>query len=393
MNEASISDKKIIIVTHSFSTGPPQELKRFLVEKARKLLYISHPFSYCKDVRSSMTFYENGTMVKETYAFSLKGPDLLFYIKDVILTILFTLRTGTKYDIYIGADNLNAFTGLILRKMGRVKKVIFYTIDYVPKRFENNLSNKIYHLIDRLCCYYCDCVWNISPKVAEGRFANGLSKSKSAPQIVVPNGSNFNEIQRLPIEKINRYHIAFMGHLRGIKGVELILKAFPEILEHLPLSRLVIIGTGPLESSLRELANQLGISDKVDFTGFIKDHSELEKILTKCAVGVAPFVPSSDSLSYFADPGKPKTYLAAGLPVIITNVPSIALEIEARKAGILIDFDEKQLAMAVKTLLTNDELYKQYRQNAIAFGSLFDWNTIFEEAFRNTFAINYPIAV
>ncbi len=387
MEEFSLKDKKIVLVTHSLSTGPPQELKVFLYDKVKNLLYISHPFSYCKDIRSSMEFYESGVMVRENFARPIKCPEIVFYIKDVVLTVLYTLRTRIRYDIYIGADNLNAFAGLILRKMGKVNRVIFYTIDYVPKRFKNVLLNKIYHLIDRICCYHCDCVWNISHKISEGRFANGVSKLKSVPQIVVPNGSNFNEIKRLPIEKINRHHIAFMGHLRENQGVELILKAFPDILRRIPLARLQIIGTGPLESGLKELANRIGIGDKINFTGFIKDHSELEALLTSCAIGVAPYVPSPHSFTYFADPGKPKTYLAAGLPVIITNVPSIALEIDAKRAGILIDFDEGQLVKAIETLLTDDVLYKEYRENAIAFGSSFDWNNIFREAFNKTFTI------
>lgn len=388
MEEFSLKGKKIVLVTHSFSTGPPQELKVFLSDKVKNLLYISHPFSYCKDVRSSTEFYENGVMVRGKFAWPIKGHEIVFYIKDVILTVLSTLMTGIRYDIYIGADNLNAFAGLLLKKMRRVNRVIFYTIDYVPKRFENVLLNKVYHFIDRICCYHCDCVWNISHKIAEGRFANGVSKLKSVPQIVVPNGSNFNEIKRLPIEKINRYYIAFMGHLRKNQGVELVLKAFPEILKHLPFARLKIIGTGPLEADLKELAARLNIANKVDFSGFIEDHSELEEILAKCAIGVAPYVPTPDSFTYFSDPGKPKTYLAAGLPVIITNVPATALEIEKRKAGIVIEYNEEQLIKAVVRLLTDDALYKQYRQNAINYGALFDWDNVFSEAFKNTFNTN-----
>jgi glycosyltransferase involved in cell wall biosynthesis len=387
MGHCSLSDKNVVVVTHSFSTGPPQELKRFLSDKVKKLLYISHPFSYCEDVRSSMEFYEKGVKTKESHGPPMKGPDPFFYFKDVVYTILYTLRTKTKYDIYIGADNLNALSGLILRKIGRVDTVIFYTIDYVPKRFEGALLNKIYHVIDRMCCYYCNCVWNISDRIAEARFANGVRKERSTPQIVVPNGSNFDEIKRLPIEKINRFRITFMGHLRKNQGVELILKAFPGILKRVPAARLEIVGTGPLEAALRRLTHSMGLGDKVNFVGFVEDHSELEKILTRCAIGLAPYVPSPDSFTYFADPGKPKTYLAAGLPVVITNVPVIASEINARKAGILIDFDERQLSEAIVTLLSDDVLYREYRENAIALGSLFDWNSIFREAFERTFAI------
>lgn len=385
MDDAALYERTVALVTHSFSTGPPQELMRFLSPRVRRLLYISHPFSYCKDVRSWMELYEGGAKIRESHAPEIKGPEVMHYIKDIFLTLYYTFKTGGKYDVYIGADNLNALAGLILRCLGRVDKVVFYTIDYIPKRFENPMMNRLYHFIDRLCCDRCDFLWNISPNMADARSKNRVSRGSCVPEAVVPNGSNFREIKRLSLPEIDRHRLAFMGHLRKNQGVELLLAAFPEILKRVKGATLEIIGTGPLEEELKALAVRLGISGKVRFSGFINDHAELEKRLARSAVGVAPYSPSDGSFTYYADPGKPKTYLAAGLPVIITDVPLIAREIERKRAGLLVGYDEKELAGAAIRLLTDEPFYAECRANAIALGSLFDWNNIFESAIKRTF--------
>lgn len=378
----SISRLNVVIVKHTFTTGGAEDaLRDFLNDnKVNKLAYISHPFSYATPLNSKLILYKKGRQIKEMKAPPIKGPDLLFYIKDLFFTIFFMFRLKAKFDLYVGVDNLNAFVGLVLKKLGLVRKVIFYTIDYAPKRFDNKLLNKIYHLIDKVCCYKCDFVWNLSPVMAEERNKRGVLLKKSAPQITVPMGAHFNKTRRLSFKEINRNTIVYMGHLRENQGVDFLISAFPEVLKVNSKARLLIVGTGHLESQLKKLALELGMGQYIEFTGMIESHTELEQLLATCAIGVAPYVPNPDSFTLFADPGKPKVYMATGLPVVITKVPQIAYEIERGKTGIAINYDRKELVDAITLLLSDDHLYKEYRENAIRFASQYSWEKIFEDA-------------
>jgi len=377
-----IPELSVIIAKHTFTTGSAEDaLADFLNEhKVRRLAHISHPFSYARPLNSTLTLYENGVQVRQLKGPAMKGPDVLFYAKDFLTTFMFMGRLRMKFDLYIGADNLNASAGLMLRSLGLVERVIFYTIDYVPNRFKNRLLNRIYHLNDKFCCYHCDCVWNLSPLMADARDKRGVLRGRSAPQITVPTGANFDAIGRLPFEQINRHTIVYMGHLRKNQGVDFLIAAMPEILRRQAKARLIIIGTGPLEDDLRGLCSSLGMSEYVRFTGMIEDHAEMERLLATCAVAVAPYVPDPDSFTQFADPGKPKVYMAAGLPVVITKVPQMAYEIDREGAGIAIDYDKNRLVDAVVSLLTDDDLYKKHRENAVRLASRYGWATIFEEA-------------
>lgn len=58
------------------------------------------------------------------------------------------------------------------------------------------------------------------------------------------------------------------GRLDPVKDYETMLRSFAQVAAH---AHLVVAGTGPLESDLRELCMQLGVADRVQFLGFVAD--------------------------------------------------------------------------------------------------------------------------
>jgi glycosyltransferase involved in cell wall biosynthesis len=114
------------------------------------------------------------------------------------------------------------------------------------------------------------------------------------------------------------------------------------------------------------------------------DDLEIANRLTRAAVGIAPYVPDALSFSNFADPGKIKIYLACGLPVIATSVPPIARTIQEDGAGTIIDYSVDAFASAVVGYLTDAVRARQARESALVLAARFDWNAIFDEAFRVT---------
>ena len=380
----SMSDLKVAVVTHYFATGPGQELAEFLQKRASFLSFIEHPFSYSSRTRSSCILFRNGKPAGHGVSVRVRGPDLLYFLKDLLYTLVFCVRAGERVDVFVGCGNLNAFGGVLLRAMGRTRFTVFYTVDYVPLRFKNRLINKVYHFLDGFCCRHADVVWNLAQRIAEAREGAGLPRVQCAPQLTVPLGNNFDSVPRLGVENIDRNRVAYMGHVRENQGLELLIQTFPQILEKIPAANLLVIGDGPLLSSCQEQAMRLGLLDKIRFTGFVEDHGEVERLLCSCAVGVAAYKPCPENFTFFTDPGKPKAYMAAGLPVVITRVPQVAEEIHKRGAGFAIDYDVEQLRDSVCRLLKEDQLYMSFRASAISFAKEFRWKNIFERAFEES---------
>ena len=377
-----LSKLSFVIVSHVAFTGHPQELESFLKQRGHELMFIGHPFSYALQKKSAATVYEKGSLKAKAEVPQIKGPEIFLYLKDFLATFYFLLKFKSKFHIYVGVDPLNAFVGLLLKRLGFVKIVIFYVIDYVPVRFNNVILNNVYHSVDKICVHHADYTWNLTSRMAIGREWRGIRKEETN-QMTVPTGTHFEEAKQLPSEQVDRTSIAFLSHLRKNQGIELILEALPEVVKEIPSAKLVVIGTGPLEDYFKSEVKKRNLEKNVVFLGYIKDHGEIEKIVSKCGVGLAPYVPDSDSFTWYADPGKPKVYLGCGVPVIITRVPEVAFEIEKRGAGIAINYDKHELIGAIVKILTNDEVYRHCRQKALEFACEYAWEKIFDEAFKH----------
>lgn len=371
-----LSNKKIIIASythrihekHTAIGGPALSLMHFLKDKVSKLVCIWQPVAISDDLSVLMEVYEKDKdpvtrrfpMVDWPFNREKEISELYFILKirDLAATLYFTISLREHFDYFIGIESLNAIIGLILRKVGIVNKVIYYNLDYGELRFKNKAMNFIFHVLDKFCVSHADCVWNLSPAMAEVREKLGIKKENTAPQITVPIGTRFEEIQRLPLESIDKTCLVYLGLLHEKQGVQLIIEALPEIVRRAPDTKLVVIGSGPLEDKLKGMVKDYALEDRVEFLGVVEDEV-VEKTLTKCSIGLAPYFGDSNSTKRYTDVTKPRMYMACGLPVVITRVPPVAKEIEINRAGIAIEYNKEELAEAVLRLLTDANLYRE----------------------------------
>lgn len=375
----------VVIASHIFASGPALDLEEYLKNKVKNLLFVGHPFPYREDKKSFYRLYKKGYLLKEHKAVEWNLPEALFYIKDAIYTIFWVGTRKEKIDLYIGSDNFTACLGLLLKKWGKVKKVVLYTIDYMPKRFTNPVMNFLYHYFDRQCLKKCKIVWNVSAKMAEARLdQKGIGGKGCAPQIVVPLGVWHKRIPKLSFSEKNKYQMIFLGHILEKQGLDVVLEAMPTIIESIPQIRLVILGSGSHEESLKKKARKLKFSKYVDFRGYIGDHHVVEEELTKSTLGIAMYKPGPESFTNWADPAKIKNYLGAGLPVILTSVPPIAKDLSREKCGIIAEYNKEDFARKVADLLQDTRKIQLFSKNAHNYSKQFDWDNVFEKALRET---------
>ena len=378
------SNFQIALATHYYIYSASQAFRDFLrLKKSMKLFYIAHPL-YLKDVKSkdkSFAEFSAGSRVIKRLTTNIRFNSILVSsIFEFFLLISWIFRTRQVYDLYIGVDNLNAIQGLILKKLGKVKKVVFYTIDYFPTRFENKFLNWIYHTIDRICVENADETWNVSSKMdaARERIYKVSQKARNR-QYEVPIGIWYNHTRPKNFTEIDRRKLIFVGHLLPYMGVDLVIKTLPILVKDIKGVKLEIIGDGEERENLIRLAKKLGVGDKVKFYGWIRERKRLEEVISDGAVGLATFnTKILDEKVKNADPGKIKDYMQVGMPVITTNAVSTADRIVKAEAGVLIEYDSNQLRRAVAKLLKNEEVLKKYRQNALAYVKSFDYPVIFK---------------
>jgi glycosyltransferase involved in cell wall biosynthesis len=376
---ASIKSNSLVVeVTHITEIyGPAQALENYLKQNSSRLLIITHPLPTSSLNYSTYKTYVNGSLRRITQYRTFKSSEVISYMQHFILTLYILLSVREKINIYIGIDNLNAFAGILLKAFGLIDKVIFYVIDYTPVRFENKFFNFLYQALDVICAKHADYVWSVSKRIANLWKILGIEDWKN---IVVPIGVELREVRRVPGDSIRKNVLVYAGHLTKSKGVQLAIEAMEEIIKKFPGIRLEIIGTGPFEGVLKEMVKRKKLEEWVKFLGRM-EHDKLMQYLPTCGIALATYEPDPNSITYYADPTKPKEYLACGLPVIIAKVPWIAKEIEKVPMGIAIDYNKYELISAITKLLSDESFYKRCRENAVEFASKLDWNKIFSEAF------------
>lgn len=371
-----------IVTYETFPNPITQNLKTFLLENYNcDILYIFHPMLDMKEgyeLSSGYHFYQNNQLAesRKSHHWQLYWPSL--YIKDVLYTFFWCLKFKRKFDVYFACGNLNPIAGIILRKFGFVKKVVYQSIDYYPERFSNKFLNFLYFQLDKFCVRFADETWNVSPQTAETREQKmGMNRKIYNRQFTVPGTVWFFKTKRVPFTKINRKKIVYRGMLLDYMGVDLAIKALPFIIKKFPNVIFEIVGTGEEEKNLKNLAKSLVVSQNVIFHGFVEKRGEVEKILSNAALGIATFNTEilSDKMKN-SDPGKIKDYMLLGMPVITTDAfPSIK-EIVENRCGLVVPYKEEDLAENVIKLVGNKNLLQEYRENALKFIEKFDCNKI-----------------
>jgi glycosyltransferase involved in cell wall biosynthesis len=273
---------------------------------------------------------------------------------------------------------LDALLGVVLKLVGITRQSIYYVIDYVPNRFTNKTMNSLYHRIEKIAAHYSNWTWNLSPRMIEARERKW--QETFAHQLVVPHGVHSERIKRVPFSKVHQHEIIFMGTLLKKQGVQLVIEAIPLIRKKIPDVSFTVIGDGPYRPSLEKLTDELAVRSHVTFLGYLEDHRDVENRIAQAAIAVALYNKTDDDFSHYADPGKIRNYLGAGVPVLVTDVPYVAREVEEKKCGMIVTYDTYDITRVVISLLNNKKMLKQYRENAVSFAQSFRWEHLFSTA-------------
>ena len=179
--------------------------------------------------------------------------------------------------------------------------------------------------------------------------------------------------------KSDSFLIAYYGYIYPDKGIETLLKAFQIVSNQKSNTRLVMVGGGisflhspSYLTGIHELAKQLGIEEKIIWTGeCASDSEEASLYFRACDVCVLPF-----------DKGVTlnRSSLAAaavhGLPIITTAGAKVETPFKDQENVLLCPpRDATSLALTISSLINNPESCQRLRQGVLELArNFFSWD-------------------
>lgn len=155
--------------------------------------------------------------------------------------------------------------------------------------------------------------------------------------------------------------IGFVGSFYAYEGLDLLLAALPQLLQARPDIKVLLVGGGDQEPKLRQQAQQLGVADKVVFSGRVA-HQDVQRYYN--LINVLAYPRHRMRLTELVTPLKPLEAMAQGQLFVASDVGGHKELVQHKHNGMLFAAGSADaLAQAVLELLDQPALWPMLRAN------------------------------
>lgn len=186
-----------------------------------------------------------------------------------------------------------------------------------------------------------------------------------------------NELRAEMNLPINGKIVGYVGKYKTMgeaKGVDEIVEAFSGFQAEIPEARLMIVGLN--KDEMKELESVCDARGVGKDRRILLPHAaivEIPRYLKICDVLVMNY-PNTEHYAHFMSPLKLFEYMASGVPVVTTDLPSIREILDERTAVFVRPGDTKDLSRGLRWVLVNKNKALEIADAALAKVSLYSWN-------------------
>lgn len=169
--------------------------------------------------------------------------------------------------------------------------------------------------------------------------------------------------------------IAYVGRLNTVdqaKGVDELLEALRGLLrDSLPVHGFIVGGPKEDQEFYRKRSQALGIASQCTFAGPVP-RTEVPAVLAACDVLAMPF-PDTPHYRQNMSPLKMFEYMAAGKPIVTSDLPTVRDVLDERSAYFCVPGDARSLQEVLREVLEHPEEASARAKNALALSERYDW--------------------
>lgn len=296
--------------------------------------------------------------------FSTKNLKIIEIIKQIL--------QKNHFDVIILNTTLAAFlVRAAVKKLKTKPRVINIVHGYLFGKSTSKLKNFVMLKAERYVRKVTDDILVMNNEDYEIATKYKLAKSN----IIKINGMGFNKDNRITesgvkYEKKSRYAITFVGELSKRKNQKLLLNLVKELENKGVEVKLNLIGTGAMESELKLLSEELGISSKVNFAGYDKN---IQKYFDKTDFYISPS--QIEGL-----PFNILEAMRAGSIVLSADVKGCNDIIEDNVNGFLYPFDDIEfLTNKILEIKDDEKLLNKIKINAVESVKKYEFDDVYKK--------------
>jgi len=203
----------------------------------------------------------------------------------------------------------------------------------------------------------------VSPSTRDDLIGRGVPAEQI---VVIPNGLDHTRYVPGP-QPAQTPTVLVFGRIEPYKRIDLVLHAMQRVSARVPAARLIVVGSGRGLEALRRLAADLGLTERITFTGFVDELTKVQHIQQAAVVA-----------NTSEKEGWGLTILeanACGVPTVASDVPGLRDAVVPGETGVLVAHGNvEQLAATLERLLTSDSERQRLAAGARAWSMQFSWD-------------------
>ena len=395
--------KKILVIVsrYSIDNNDPGDFITELSESVRKKGYLvnvlaPHDFGLkLEENINGVRVYRFPYFIPFKYQKVAYGPGILDNLKKSILAtlqvpffILFELLYAIKILRKTDSDVIHThwiipqgFVGAICKKLYNVKHV-----SSIHGSDINMLKNSLI-----LQYFFNFIIKNTDQITVNSSFTkkilfNIIGAENENKIHVIPMGIDQNKFFPQNNHQLrNKYSeeniLIYVGRLIDWKGVKYLILGLKKVVKTLPNTKLIIIGDGPEKKDLKKMANELNLSNNIEFLGEIKN-TEIPKYYCISDIFIIPSIVvggHTEGLGVVTIEA-----MACGTPVIGSNVGGIPDVIKDGYNGFLVEEKSpNELEDKIIKILSDKNIKETFHQNGInTVNDVFSWEIVSKKFIR-----------
>jgi len=269
-----------------------------------------------------------------------------------------------KPDVYHFHDLELLPLGLLLKWLTR-KRIIYDCHENYPEAAYERawypdwlkpLVAKLIGFIEPFIARRLDCVICVVPDQQE-RFKAHRCRTllvRNLPQLEI-----FESAFQQHLPKVDR--LIYLGGLTLVRGARVLADIMAELIKTHPHIKLLCLGPfnePHVEAEVKQYVQERGLQEAIEYIRFVP-HEQVPAYLAQSRIGLIPWQVNEQMLR-MVFPNKVFEYMACGLPIVASDLPSLRYIFGRSQSGALVRPDDPQAhAQAIRELLDHPDKAKE----------------------------------